>query len=311
VADAGEVAGLMLRFILLAAIFAATPAFAADLTMVNSSVVTRCAEEDNVHVDIYMPPDTKLRVEAWQPVYAKTLKTDIRAPDFTNCDMTGNPSFPFTPKTETLYEDAGIKVVGITQPTFWRNHRAVFAIGAKEWPDLHFVQFFQKRATRPPIELLVVYPIDGYWRAKPPEPPLLTDNVYGSSFLIGPVEMQKRPIVDIERIVFDPPRRSFSISFSRGGTATARIGAIDQQHFAFDVDLDLPKDWTGPVVSLRSMYVTEDNADTAKIAWPEKGRWRRGPIMGVKNLTARELRFERTLPSRHNTSAPDLRFRAR
>ena len=42
---------------------------------------------------------------------------------------------------------------------------------------------------------------------------------YGSSFLIGPVEMQQRPIVDIKEIVFDAQARTFRLEFARGGAA--------------------------------------------------------------------------------------------
>jgi len=73
----------------------------------------------------------------------------------------------------------------------------------------------------------------------------------------------------------------------------------------------VPAGWTGPLVSLRSMYVTEDNADTAEIAWREGGVWRRSLLMAVERLRSPEVRFERRIPSRHNTSAPDLLFRLR
>ena len=287
------------------------PAAAAEFELVNRSTATRCAEEDNVHVDLHMPASSRLRIEARQPAYAATLTRDIRAPDFTHCDMSGDPSFPFEARTETLYEDAALKIVGITQPTFWRNHAAVTVIGGHEWRDLHFVQFFRKQPGKEPFELLVVYPIDGYWRLKPPPPRLLDDNVYGSSFLIGPIEVQKRPVVDIDRLVFEPATRTFRVGFSRGGGAVARVVAIDAAHIALDVDLDVPAGWTGPLVSLRSMYVTEDNADTAEIAWREGGAWRRSLLMAVERLRSPEVRFERRIPSRHNTSAPDLLFRLR
>ena len=79
---------------------------------------------------------------------------------------------------------------------------------------------------------------------------------------------------------------------------------------ALDVSLD-------PVVgrsfaALRSMFVMETNADVARIAWREPGgkAWRETPIDRFERASAVELRAARAVPSRHNSSAPDLRFSA-
>jgi hypothetical protein len=62
---------------------------------------------------------------------------------------------------------------------------------------------------------------------------------------------------------------------------------------------------------LRSMFVTEVNADVARLAWREKGAraWSEAPIMTFEKASAIELWAGRHAPSRHNTSAPDMVFR--
>jgi hypothetical protein len=63
------------------------------------------------------------------------------------------------------------------------------------------------------------------------------------------------------------------------------------------------------------MYVTEFNADVARIAAREESArsWREERIMDFRGASATDVWMGRLVPSRHNTSAPDIvfsRFRA-
>jgi len=61
--------------------------------------------------------------------------------------------------------------------------------------------------------------------------------------------------------------------------------------------------------ALRSMFVSADVADTAEVRLsPEAGKSMAKPIMDFSSGTAEAATFARSLPSRHNSSAPDLRF---
>ncbi len=96
----------------------------------------------------------------------------------------------------------------------------------------------------------------------------------------------------------------------RGGKARLRLGALDQEHIALDVVyVDVAAN--GPFASIRSMFVTQNNADASAVAWREAGGkgWREAPIMQFTGARATELVVNRTLPSRHNTSAPDMVFK--
>jgi hypothetical protein len=62
-------------------------------------------------------------------------QTDSTAPDFTACDMSQRPAaFPFAPRTVVLHEDADIRLVGHTFPSFWRPEVVDFEVGGRtEW----------------------------------------------------------------------------------------------------------------------------------------------------------------------------------
>jgi len=156
----------------------------------------------------------------------------------------------------------------------------------------------------------VLYPQDGYWRARPLPPVNLKWSAYGSSFLVGPVEMDQRPFVNIREVVFDPNTRSFRLQFARGGSATLRLETLDTDKQVLDVTLDPPVGDV-PFAALRSMFVTEINNDVAHLGWRVKGAqsWERAPIMDFRRASAVEVWAGRLVPSRHNTSAPDTVFR--
>jgi hypothetical protein len=160
-------------------------------------------------------------------------------------------------------------------------------------------------------EVLVLYPQDGYWRLRPLAPAGMAPTAFGSSFLLGPVEIDGRPIVRIREIAFDPKARAFTLAFERGGSATVAMAVTDQNRNVLDVAFDKPIDGR-PFAALRSMYVTEFNNDVARVAVRERGArgWREDGIMNFKRATATDVWAGRTTPSRHNTSSPDMVFSA-
>jgi len=119
-------------------------------------------------------------------------------------------------------------------------------------------------------EVLVLYPQDGYWRARPLPPANLKWSAYGSSFLVGPIEVDGRPFVNIREVVFDPNTRSFRLQFVRGGSATLRLETLDTERQVLDVTLE-PVSADMPFAALRSMFVTEINNDVAQLGWRLKG----------------------------------------
>jgi hypothetical protein len=168
---------------------------------------------------------------------------------------------------------------------------------------------FWIRGTDSAEEVLVLYPQDGYWRPRPMTPDNMRMTAYGSSFLIGPIQHDVRPLVNIDDVTIDPKKRSFSLKFVKGGSATLKIANVDENRIALDVSFD-EGIAGGPFAMLRSMYVTEFNNDTARIAVREHGAkgWREDNIMKFDHARATDIWIGRLAPSQHNTTSPDLVF---
>ena len=293
----------------LVASLAAARAEELAVEVVNASEPTLCAETDNVYLKFVSAAARRFRIEAVHPAYIGTVVADRAAPDLRHCDMSADPAYPAKPRRVTLFESEEWQLVGHVFPSFWRPNAVPVRIGERTESGLHLLQLwtrFQERAE----EVLAFYPADGYWRARPLPPAHLRWTAYGSSFLVGPVEMSGRPLVDIRAIAFDPASRSFHLAFARGGGATLRLESLDQERIVLDVSLDAPIAAERPFAALRSMYVTDVNADVAQLAWrPKEGKgWRQAPVMTFDRASAVEVWAGRSLPSRHNLSAPDMVF---
>ncbi|WP_164919485.1 hypothetical protein [Hansschlegelia zhihuaiae] len=298
-----------------AALVLSSPVSAADAPnaawVENLSEPTQCAEFDNVYYTLANPKVTRFEIEVSAPVYLPDLKTDSTGPDFANCEaMKDDPKHKFQPKKLTLYEDGDIRIVGHTYAESWRARGAEVMVGDIDESDLHLVQWFQK-VDGDFHEFLVVYPFDGYWRAKPIPTEAFPDAAYGTSFLVGPIEKQHRPIVDIAKLKIDPRARAFRMTFAKGGVGEIRIRSADRERVVLDVSVDgLPDgDPPAPFAAIRSMFVTPTNADVARINWRTDAGLYNEPIMEFKGANAHEIRFDRIELSRHNTSAPDVTFR--
>src|SRR5262245_5528794 len=293
-----------------AALSAPAPAEPLAVEVSNASQPVLCAEKDNVTLNLASPAVRGFRITALHPSYIGTLKRDSHEADWSACTAPGDPRAgpPRPPKRKTLYEDIEMWVVGLTFQDFWRASSAVVRVGEHRETDIHLIQVWVIRPMGGE-EVLVFYPQDGYWRLRPKAPADRAPTAFGSSVLIGPIDVEARPIVKINEVVFDPQGRSFRLSFARGGAASVRLGDLNETQHVLDVAFDQPIVGT-PFAALRSMYVTEFNNDVARVAVREPGAsgWREAGIMAFTHARASELWAGRVAPSRHNTSSPDLLF---
>jgi hypothetical protein len=285
----------------------AAEALAVDV--VNASEPTLCAEKDNVYLKLISPQVHGLVIEAVHPAYIGTILVDRWAPDFTNCDMSADPVYTFQKRRLTIYETEDWWLVGLTFPSFWRPNQVPVRVGERVESGFHLLQLWTWRDGRAD-EVLVLYPADGYWRARPLPPVNLRWSAYGSSFLLGPIENEPRPFADIRAVTFDPASLSFALDFARGGGLTLRVQKLDQERIVLDASFAAPVA-DRPFAALRSMFVTEGNADVAHVGWRtvRSQSWVRAPIMEFSRASVAELWAGRLVPSRHNTSAPDMVFR--
>ncbi len=284
-------------------------AIGVDVT--NKSEPVLCAEKDNIHLDFVSPQVRQFRIQAVHPAYIGTIVNDRYAPDFTSCDMSNDPVFAGTkPRKITFWETPEYWITGFTFPAFWRPGTVPVRVGDRVEEGLHMIQFWMRYRDRAE-EVLVLYPPDGYWRARPLPFADMRMTAYGSSFLVGPVEIQDRPIVAIKDVSFDPATLTFTLNFVRGGSATMKMEKIDQEHMSIDVNFSGAMPGNLPFAALRSMYATEYNADAARVTWRTKGgsRWGEDNVMQFKSANnAVEFWLGRLIPSKHNTSAPDMIF---
>jgi hypothetical protein len=300
---------------LLATIFISAATAVAEPIVVevtNASEPVLCAEKDNVTLNLASPQVRAFRIEAAHPAYIGTLQRDSFEADWTGCTAPGDPAAgkPEPPRRTTLYEEIDFWIVGLTFQNFWRPATATVRIGNRVEKGLHLLQVWMIRPMGGE-EVAVLYPQDGYWRLRPLAPAGMAPTAFGSSFLVGPVEVEGRPIVRIREIAFDPATRTFTLAFERGGTATVKMAKVDQNRDLLEVAFDKPIEGR-PFAALRSMYVTDFNNDVARIAVREKGAkgWREGAIMAFDRATATDIWAGRIAPSRHNTSSPDMVFGA-
>lgn len=290
------------------------------VAVTNRSEPVLCAEKDNIQIDFASPGVKTFRVQAAHPAYIGTIGVDRYLPDFTACDMSKDPVVATSVKKtvrRTIYETPDFQLVAYTYPTFWRAANTPVRVIDPDnkidatFREIHLLQVWTLHRERAE-EVLVVYPPDGYWRARPLPFADMRWTAYGSSFLIGPVEIQERPIVDLKLITYDAQTKTFTLDFARGGSAKMKIEALDQEHMALDVSLAgaIPRDL--PFASLRSMYITDINNDAARVAFkPRNGqRWGEAHVMDFKSADATEFWLGRTTASKHNTSAPDMIFGA-
>ena len=283
----------------------------------NHSVATRCAEEDNVYYTLNSladaPKVTSFSIEARQVPYLSRIVRDSTLPDFTDCSFGQDwapDAHPYTPPTAVLYEDNQFILKGVVYPDFWRPTVVPVKVGKLTQNFLHLVQLWNKTASGP-IEFLVFYPQDGYWRLKTLPPVRMPEVAYGSSFLIGPIETSTRPFVAYKSVEFDPATVSFAIDFARGGKARVTVAERLSQSIRLEVALE-GGDTAGAegFAGLRSMYVTPERADAAETRWIAAAGDQEAvaSIVDFKSARAMRVTFGRSVPSRHNTSAPNLTF---
>ena len=293
------------------------------VTVENRSKPVLCAEEDNVTLTFAAPKVRRFRIEAVHPAYLAGLREDNWNADWISCSFGPVAEKPVAPKAVqpavqtppkrpariTLYEAVDRWLVGLKFPNFWRKATATVRVGDTVTQGLDILQLWRVRPNGGE-EVLVMYPQDGYWRARPKAPKGRDLTAFGSSFLIGPVEQDGRPLVRLKQITYDPALEGFDLSFVAGGSARVRLSETSATRLALDVTLAAAIDGQ-PFAALRSMYVTAYNNDVAAVAVrgvKAKG-WNESGIMDFAGAKTPELWAGRREISRHNTSSPDMIFK--
>ena len=275
----------------------------------NNSVPELCAEKDNIELDFISPRLRHMQIQAVHPSYINTIVSDRWAPDWSSCDLSHDPKFFAQARRRTFWETPEFWMTGYTFPSFWRPNDVSIRVGDTVEKGFHLIQLWMWHRERAE-EIMVFYPPDGYWRIRPLPFEDMRWTAYGSSFLVGPVETQERPIVAFEEIIFEPDTRSFILKFKLGGQARVALKNIDQDRLTLDVGFSDAMPGGRPFAALRSMYAMQTMSDAAIVAWRSKrGKgWEEAPVIRFPGASATEVWVGRHLPSRHNLSAPHMVF---
>jgi hypothetical protein len=273
------------------------PPPAMAVTVQNRSKPTLCAEDDNIYLTFSSAKLRHFRLDARPPAVIGSIVVDSTAPDFTDCTIADKPPGP-EDKVEriVLFEDETMQLVGYRHAEFWRKGDVPLKVGDREEHQLHLVQLFTK-TPKGPYEYLVMYPLDGYWRARPLPPDRLDQVAYGTSFLVGMVEEHERPVVSIQSIKFVPAVKSFELTYPKGDVATLRVTDLSQKAASVEVVFEQPVGGGRPFAALRSMYVTDTNADASEVSWKEpRGKgWGQRSVMDFRRAYASEIRLGRAI----------------
>jgi hypothetical protein len=271
---------------------------------------TLCAEMDNVLIAMESPEVRRFTISARHPHYLAGWEGDSMAADFTNCVFPEEPIWE-TPDTfdKVLHEDDRVVLRGIRSIRTWRPENVpVQIVGGGRFDGVQLTQLHVKRPGGL-TEVLVLYPQDGYWRPRPLPPAGRDETGFGSSLIIGPIEVDRRPLVKMREITFDPATLTYRLDFVAGGSATVRVASVSREETRLEVAFDGPVAG-GPFAMLSSMHVAPDNSDVSVVSARPAGQpfWARTAVGGFEETTGAEFLFGRQTPSRHNYSAPDIQF---
>ena len=176
---------------MLLTVLSLSPALSAELAVKveNLSKPVLCAEEDNITLTLAAPDVRSFRIEAVHPAYLAALREDNSDADWTACDFgpvaeqqkqaaaagasgaaaapaTAKPAPAVLPERVTLYEAVDKWLIGVRFQNFWREATATVRVGDQVTRNLSLIQLWRVRPNGGE-EVLVLYPQDGYWRARP------------------------------------------------------------------------------------------------------------------------------------------------
>ncbi|MFW9267567.1 hypothetical protein ACLK1G_10235 [Pseudomonas sp. NR3] len=100
------------------------------------------------------------------------------------------------------------------------------------------------------------------------------------------------------------------MDYRDGSHGSMKIVEINRQHAVLEYTHDGPSLAGRPMVAMRSMYVAPDNADASQVIYLRRGGGplKEEPLMEFDRAEVQSIRLGRSVPSKHNTSAPDMWF---
>ncbi|HNP30143.1 MAG TPA: hypothetical protein PKK23_13935 [Nitrospirales bacterium] len=214
-----------------------------------------------------------------------------------------------------LYNDGDV-AVRVMDVSGWpyESGMSVHILGEELKPDHDFIQFLKRTDDEQDFPQIFVLYANGYARIITQPPARREERVcFGSSMIIGPAaEDPLFPFIPIERLDIDPHTMTIKVRYKNGSSAVIHLQAERGKTTVrvTDVTYDTV---TAPFVTMRSMYVADDNSDIARVKVasspgviktypidPKREEW--------KTLPGDSWFFYRPTYSRHNSSCPDFKI---
>lgn len=208
--------------------------------------------------------------------------------------------------TTQIYND-GYTIVEVVHIDFWWLYPQAITVQlhSQDWANVSYFRLYQKvpGPSNSFAQVFVLYQ-DGNCRILTFPPPGIDWIPFGSSVIIGQTDPTlPRPYAAISRVVIDPSALTMSVFYDNGGQAVLTVTAVEGSTTVAVSSISYTNN-SLPVMTFRSMWVADGNADVDHVSTPQ-GVW---PILtGWENLTSPYVLFFRACISRHNTLSPDIR----
>ena len=273
----------------------------------NQSTATECSEVSNVNIPL-SGSVTSFVVEATHPVYTFTEDNCERDP--TDCPALP-PDNPNAAQVTKLYDDGETVIEAVTEMNWWRpKGMGVSVDKGQEASNAHYLRLYRRSEEKESWPQFLIFYSDGSMRLNP-QPPVGKQNVcFGSSVIIGPAAVADKPFADVIYARYVSLIKRLIVVFKNGGQATLDLSKLNRQTARVKVTVNYPTDKL-PFATFRSMYAAPDKADVDNVRWTDAmGMKHEIDVMAFTNAVGKEFFFYRGVPSKHNTSAPDIRISA-
>jgi hypothetical protein len=275
------------------------------LRATNLSYRTECAEESNINIPLYGRMKSFV-LEATHPTYE--FDEDNCERDLAHCPPL-DLMMEKEPTVVKLFDDGETVIEAVTELKWWRPRGMLASVDkGMEVRNVHYLRIYRKMVDRDSWPQFMVIYSDGGVRLCP-QPPVGKENVcFGSFVVVGPAAPGRKPYADVISARYLTESKKMIVVYKDGGFATFDLKQVTRDHARIKVKVDYPTDKL-PFAIVRSMYVEPGKADVDMVRWKDAaGTAHENDVTTFKGGEGVEWSFSRAIPSRHNTSAPDIRI---
>lgn len=207
----------------------------------------------------------------------------------------------------SMFHDKRVLIEGVNKDFWWLNTNGQMTIKIIETNQTFSIAEYVRIYVQIPrdnwCQIFVLYQ-DGNVRLLPKTPPRFDWIPFGSSILVGETNQEfRRPQAPIRHIDIYTKTLRFDMTYYDGNTVSLTVNSG-----VFDTSLTLNniqfhKQRRLPILTFRSMYVSEGNADCDHVN--VDGKYHFNIISNWSEISGNAFFFYRKCISKHNTQSPD------